>query len=63
MAGPLPAHGQAGLAERSSRPRHCPHALPAVQVRRVLRARRRHRQGCSRTAPATAVSLSGLKTL
>ena len=30
------AHGPAGLADRSSRPRRCPHALPAVQVRRVL---------------------------
>jgi transposase InsO family protein len=44
------AHGQAGLADRSSRPHHCPHALPAAQVRRVLRARRRHRQGPHRLA-------------
>jgi transposase len=39
------AQGQAGLAERSSRPHHCPHALSAAQVRRVLAARRRRRQG------------------
>jgi transposase-like protein len=26
-------HGRAGLADRSSRPHHCPHALPAAQVR------------------------------
>jgi transposase-like protein len=26
--------GPAGLADRSSRPRRCPHALPAAQVRR-----------------------------
>ena len=38
-------HGQAGLADRSSRPHRCPHALPADQVRRVLVARRRRRQG------------------
>jgi transposase InsO family protein len=44
------AEGRAGLAERPSRPRHCPHALPAVQVRRVLAARRRHRQGPHRLA-------------
>ena len=38
-------HGQAGLADRSSRPHRCPYALPASQVRRVLAARRRRRQG------------------
>jgi transposase InsO family protein len=37
--------GPAGLADRSSRPRRCPHALTAAQVRRVLVARRRRRQG------------------
>ena len=37
--------GRAGLADRPSRPRRCPHALPADQVRRVLAARRRRRQG------------------
>jgi transposase InsO family protein len=39
------AEGSAGLADRPSRPHHCPHALPASQVRRVLAARRRRRQG------------------
>jgi transposase InsO family protein len=38
-------HGEAGLVDRSSRPHRCPHALTPVQVRRVLAARRRHRQG------------------
>jgi transposase len=38
------AQGRAGLADRSSRARRCSHAHPA-QVRRVLAARRRHRQG------------------
>jgi transposase InsO family protein len=42
-------HGQAGLADRSSRPHRCPHAVPAAQVRRVLAARR-HRQGPHRLA-------------
>jgi transposase len=37
-------HGEAGLADRSSRPHHCRHALTASQVRRVLVARRRRRQ-------------------
>jgi transposase InsO family protein len=44
------SQGPAGLADRSSRTRRCPHALPAVQVRRVLAARRRHRQGPHRLA-------------
>ena len=39
------AQGQAGLADRSSRPHRCPHALTPAQVRRVLAARRRRRQG------------------
>jgi transposase InsO family protein len=43
-------HGQAGLADRPSRPHRCPHALPISQVRRVLAARRRHRQGPHRLA-------------
>jgi transposase len=44
------AEGRAGLVDRSSRPRRCPHALTAAQVRRVLVARRRHRQGPYRLA-------------
>jgi transposase InsO family protein len=44
------SEGRAGLADRSSRARRCPHALTAVQVRRVLAARRRHRQGPHRLA-------------
>jgi transposase InsO family protein len=39
------SEGPAGLVDRSSRPHHCPHALPAAQVRRVLMTRRRRRQG------------------
>lgn len=37
--------GLAGLQDRSSRSRRCPHALPARQVQRILRARRRLKQG------------------
>jgi transposase InsO family protein len=44
------SEGRAGLADRSSRARRCPHALPAAQVRRVLAARRRRRQGPHRLA-------------
>jgi transposase InsO family protein len=44
------AEGPAGLADRPSRPRRCPHALPASQVRRVLAARRGRRQGPHRLA-------------
>jgi transposase len=44
------SEGRAGLADRPSRPHRCPHALPASQVRRVLAARRRHRQGPHRLA-------------
>jgi transposase InsO family protein len=44
------AEGRAGLADRSSRPHHCPHALTARQVRRVLTARRRRREGPHRLA-------------
>jgi transposase InsO family protein len=39
------AQGRAGLADRSSRPHRCPHALTPAQVGRVLVARRRRRQG------------------
>jgi transposase len=44
------AEGRAGLADRSSRPHRCPHALTTAQVRRVLSARRRRRHGPHRLA-------------
>jgi transposase InsO family protein len=44
------SEGRAGLADRPSRPHRRPHALPAAQVRRVLAARRRRRQGPHRLA-------------
>jgi transposase InsO family protein len=37
--------GVAGLQDRSSRAHRCPHALPEPQVKRILRARRRFKQG------------------
>jgi transposase InsO family protein len=46
------ADGEAGLADRSSRPRTCPHALPRQQVQRILGARRRTRHGPHRLGPA-----------
>jgi transposase InsO family protein len=52
------ALGQAGLADRPSRPHRCPHALPASQVRRVLAARRRSRQGPHRLARRLGMSRS-----
>jgi transposase InsO family protein len=50
--------GRAGLADRSSRAHRCPHALPASQVRRVLAARRRHRQGPHRLGYNLAMARS-----
>jgi transposase InsO family protein len=43
--------GLLGLEDRSSRARRCPHALPARQVQRILRARRRLKQGPHQLAP------------
>ena len=37
--------GAAGLEDRSSAPRRCPHALPDRTVHRVLKARRRLKRG------------------
>ena len=43
--------GADGLQDRPSKPRRCPHALPARQVQRILRARRRLKQGPHQLAP------------
>jgi transposase InsO family protein len=43
--------GLAGLEDRSSRAGRCRHALPARQVERILRARRRLKQGPHQLAP------------
>jgi transposase InsO family protein len=50
--------GPASLADRPSRPHRCPHALPASQVRRVLVARRRRRQGPHRLSYHVAMPRS-----
>jgi transposase len=52
--------GQAGLADRPSRPHRCPHALTAAQVGRVLAARRRRRQVPSAWLPPEDASLDRL---
>jgi transposase InsO family protein len=41
----LRAEGPAGMADRSSRPRRCPHVTPAPVRRRILEMRWRHRLG------------------
>jgi transposase InsO family protein len=38
-------HGVAGLGERSSRPRTCPHATPAQVEEQILACREEHRRG------------------
>jgi len=44
--------GAAGLEDRSSRPRRCPHALPGQEIQRILQARHHLRVGPHRLAPA-----------
>jgi transposase InsO family protein len=39
------AEGVAGMQDRSSRPRSCPHKTPAAVVRQIVRLRWRHRLG------------------
>ena len=51
-------HGEAGFADRSSRPIHCRHALPPSQVARILAARRRWKQGPHRLAPRLRLARS-----
>jgi transposase InsO family protein len=43
--------GSAGLEDRSSAPRRCPHALPTGEIRRIVRARRRSKLGPHRLGP------------
>jgi transposase InsO family protein len=45
--------GPAGLLDRSSAPKRCPHALPARQVQLILATRRRTKHGPHRLAYAT----------
>ena len=43
--------GEAGLLDRSSRPRRCPTKTPAKVERRVVELRRRHQVSAARLAP------------
>ena len=43
--------GAAGLEDRSSAPHRCPHALPAREIHRIVRARRRTKFGPHRLGP------------
>jgi transposase InsO family protein len=43
-------HGPAGLVDRPSRPRHCPHQLPVRTERRIVRLRVARRWGPARIA-------------
>ncbi len=52
------AEGEAGLEDRSSRPRRSPRALPQAQVDAILLARHEHRFGPHRLAPLTGVPRS-----
>jgi len=52
------AEGEAGLEDRSSRPRRSPRALPQAQVDAILAARHEHRFGPHRLAPITGVPRS-----
>lgn len=50
--------GEAGLQDRPSRPKRCPHALPPSRVRQVLRARHRMKQGPHRLGPHLGMARS-----
>jgi transposase InsO family protein len=50
------AQGEAGLADRSSRPHRMPTRAPAAVERRVLAARREYRQGQDRLGPDVGVA-------
>ena len=52
--------GEAGLADRSSRPKRCPTKTPAKVERRVVELRRRHQLGPARLAPRAGVPASTL---
>jgi transposase InsO family protein len=52
--------GNAGLIDRSSRPRRCPTKTPAKVERRVIELRRRHQVSAARLAERAAVPASTL---
>lgn len=66
------AEGPAGLIDRSSRPRVCPHRTPRHVIRRICRRRRKERatmddiarlEGVSRATVARILALHGLNRL
>ena len=56
----LPGRGDAGLEDRSSRPRRCPTKTPDHVERRIVELRRRHQLGPARLAPRAGVPASTL---
>jgi transposase InsO family protein len=52
--------GEAGLVDRSSRPRSCPTRTPAKVERRVVELRRRHQVSAARLAERAGISASTL---
>ena len=52
--------GNAGLLDRSSRPRRCPTKTPAKVERRVVELRRKHQLGPARLAPRAGLPASTL---
>lgn len=52
--------GEAGLVDRSSRPRHCPRRVDAKLERRLVELRRRRRVGPARLASQAGVPASTL---
>jgi transposase InsO family protein len=52
--------GEAGLVDRSSRPRRCPTKTPAKVERRVVQLRRTHQLGPARLAPRAGIPASTL---
>jgi transposase InsO family protein len=52
--------GEAGLEDRSSRPRRCPNKTPPKVERRVVALRRRHQLGPARLAPRAGIPASTL---
>ncbi|MBA2632050.1 MAG: helix-turn-helix domain-containing protein, partial [Chloroflexi bacterium] len=52
------AEGPAGLVDRSSRPRSCPHQIPARIERRIVALRQSRRLGPARLAGVVGVPAS-----
>jgi transposase InsO family protein len=55
--------GEAGLVDRSSRPRRCPTKTPAKVERQVVELRRRHQVSAARLAPRAGIPASTLHVI